>query len=146
MEWAVGKGYDLYRPNTGKLLLPGSQISWDVHIHAVGEEIRDHVELGVWLYPKGQEPKYRTYLTGFQALRGFQNSADSQTRAGRNIDIPPNSVVETNNYTVLKQAAHPGEFPAAHAPARQGHGGGSDSAGRDARRWSATSAISTSIG
>ena len=105
MEWAVGKGYDLYRPNTGKLLLPGSQISWDVHIHAVGEEIRDHVELGIWLYPKDQEPKYRTYLTGFQALRGFQTSSGSQARAGRNIDIPPNSVVETNNYTVLKQAA-----------------------------------------
>ena len=74
MEWAIGKGYDLYRPDTGKLLLPGSQISWDVHIHAVGEEIRDNVELGIWLYPKGQEPKHRTYLTGFQALRGFQSS------------------------------------------------------------------------
>src|SRR5207253_5703695 len=36
MEWAIGKGYDLYHPNTGKLLLPGSQISWDIHIHAVG--------------------------------------------------------------------------------------------------------------
>jgi hypothetical protein len=105
MEWAVGKGYDLYRPNTGKLILPGSKISWDVHIHAVGEQIRDHVELGVWLYPKGQEPKYRTYLTGFQALRGFQTSSGSQTRGGRNIDIPPNTVTETDNYTVLKQAA-----------------------------------------
>src|SRR5262249_34656467 len=29
MEWAIGKRYDLYHPNTGKLLLPGSQISWD---------------------------------------------------------------------------------------------------------------------
>jgi hypothetical protein len=105
MEWAIGKGYDLYRPDSGKLMLPGSQISWDVHIHAVGEEIRDNVELGVWFYPKGQEPKYRTYLTGFQALQGFQTSTGSQTRAGRNIDIPPNSIVETNNYTVLKQAA-----------------------------------------
>jgi hypothetical protein len=105
MEWAVGKGYDLYRPNTGKLLLPGSQISWDVHIHAVGEEIRDNVELGIWLYPKGQEPKYRTYLTGFQALRGFESSNGSQTRSGRNIDIPPNSVIASDNYTVLKHAA-----------------------------------------
>ena len=91
MEWAIGKGYDLYRPDTGKLLLPGSQISWDVHIHAVGEEIRDNVELGIWLYPKGQEPTHRTYLTGFQALRGFQSSDGSRTRAGRNIDIAPNS-------------------------------------------------------
>ncbi len=100
MEWAIGKSYDLYHPNTGKLILPGSQIAWDVHIHAVGEEIRDHVELGVWLYPKGQEPKYRTYLTGFQALRGFQGGRDA-----RNIDIPPNTISQVQNYTVLKQAA-----------------------------------------
>jgi hypothetical protein len=105
MEWAIGKGYDLYRPDTGKLMLPGARISWDVHIHAVGDEIRDNVELGIWLYPKGQEPKYRTYLTGFQALRGFESSTGSQLRAGRNIDIPPNSVIASDNYTVLKRAA-----------------------------------------
>jgi hypothetical protein len=97
MEWAVGKGYDLYRPNTGKLLLPGSKISWDVHIHAVGEEIRDHVEIGIWFYPKGQEPKYRTYLTGFQAIKGRERN--------RIVDIPPNSITENQNFTVLKQAA-----------------------------------------
>jgi hypothetical protein len=74
IEWAIGKGYDEYRANTGKLIVPGSQIAWDVHLHAVGEEIRDNVELGLWLYPKGEVPKYRTYLTGFQALRGFQTS------------------------------------------------------------------------
>ena len=105
MEWAIGKGYDLYRPDTGKLLLPGSQISWDVHIHAVGEEIRDNVELGIWLYPKGQEPTHRTYLTGFQALRGFKASDGSRTRAGRNIDIAPNTLTEVDNYTVLPKAA-----------------------------------------
>ena len=34
-------------------MLPGSKIRWDIHYHAVGEEIRDHVELAVYLYPKG---------------------------------------------------------------------------------------------
>lgn len=97
MEWAIGKGYDFYRPNTGKLLLPGSKISWDVHIHAVGEQIRDHVELGIWLYPKGQEPKYRTYLTPFQAVKGLDRS--------RLVDIAPNSVVESQNFTVLPRPA-----------------------------------------
>ena len=97
MEWAVGKGYDLYRPDTGKLLLPGSQISFDVHYHAVGEEIRDDVELGIWFYPKGQEPKYRTYLTGFQAIKGQDRN--------RLVDIPPNSVTVSQQVTVLKQAA-----------------------------------------
>jgi len=38
MEWAIGKGYDLYRQDTGKLLLPGSKISWDIHYHAIGED------------------------------------------------------------------------------------------------------------
>ena len=69
MEWAVNKNYDIYRPNTGKLLVPGSRIWWEMHYHAVGEEIRDHVELAVYLYPKGQEPKYRTFLTAFPRRR-----------------------------------------------------------------------------
>jgi len=93
MEWAIGKQYDLYRPNTGKLLLPGSQISWDVHIHAVGEDIKEQVELAVWLYPKGQEPKYRTYLTAFSA------------QTSRMLDIPPNTVAENQGFTVLKAPA-----------------------------------------
>src|SRR5579871_4825634 len=97
MEWAIGKQYDLYRPNTGKLLLPGSQISWDVHIHAVGEEISSGVQLGVWFYPKGQEPKYRTYLTGFQAI--------PMGRGGVRLDIAPNTIAEHEGFTVLKQAA-----------------------------------------
>src|SRR6266850_220873 len=57
MEWAIGKGYDLFRPGTGKLLLPGEKIAWDQHIHAVGEEIASGSEIGIWLYKKGEEPK-----------------------------------------------------------------------------------------
>jgi hypothetical protein len=96
-EWAIGKKYDLFRPDSGRLLLPGSQISWDIHLHAVGEEIRDHVELGVWLYPKGQEPKHRTYLTPFPALRGGFRT--------REVDIPPNSIAQSQHFTTLKKAA-----------------------------------------
>jgi hypothetical protein len=103
MEWAIGKGYDLHGTDAGKLLLPGSQISWDIHLHAVGEEIRDNVEIALWLYPKGQEPKHRTFLTGFQALRGFQTSKSGA--GSRNVDIPPNSIASSDNYTVLQRAA-----------------------------------------
>jgi len=97
MEWAVNKNYDIYRPNTGKLLLPGARIWWEMHYHAVGEEIRDHVELAVYLYPKGQEPKYRTYLTPFPATPG--------NAAAGSLDIPPNSIVETEGYTALRAPA-----------------------------------------
>src|ERR1700681_3464151 len=56
MEWAIGKGYDLYRPGTGKLLLPGEKISWDQHIHAVGEDITSGSEIGIWFYKQGEAP------------------------------------------------------------------------------------------
>ena len=36
MEWSIGKTYDAYRPGTGKLLLPGAKIRWDIHYHSVG--------------------------------------------------------------------------------------------------------------
>ena len=69
MEWTVNKNFDIYRPNTGKLLVPGARI-WEMHYHTVGDEIRDHVKLAVYLYPKGQEPKSRTYLTCFSGAPG----------------------------------------------------------------------------
>jgi len=95
MEWAVNKNYDIYREGTGKLLLPGSHVWWDIHYHAVGKTISDHVELGIWLYPKGNRPKYRTYLSSLSAISG---------QGGSRIDIPPNSIVETQGFFVMKQA------------------------------------------
>jgi hypothetical protein len=97
MEWAVNKNYDIYRPNTGKLLLPGSRIWWEMHYHAVGEEIRDHVELAVYLYPKGQEPKYRTFLMPFPGTPG--------TAGFGQLDIPPNQIVQTEGFTALRAPA-----------------------------------------
>ena len=95
MEWAIGKNYDVYRPNCGKLLLPGSHIWWELHLHAVGEEIRDHAELAVYLYPKGELPKYRTYLTLFGATPTF----------GSGLDIAPNSITENQAFHLLRQPA-----------------------------------------
>jgi hypothetical protein len=97
MEWAIGKNYDIYRPNTGKLLLPGAHIWWELHLHAVGEEITDHAQLAIYLYPKGQEPKYRTYLMSYTA----NPSVNGQLL----LDIPPNTVKETQGFHVLKQPA-----------------------------------------
>ncbi|HEX6897319.1 MAG TPA: cytochrome c [Bryobacteraceae bacterium] len=95
MEWAIGKNYDTYRENSGKQLKPGDQIVWDIHLHAVGEEIRDNVELALYLYPKGQTPKYKTVLTNF----------GSTPRGSRGLDIRPNSIAVNQAYHVLKQAA-----------------------------------------
>jgi hypothetical protein len=92
MEWAIGKGYDQFREGTGKLILPGEKISWDQHLHAVGEEITSGSEIGIWFYPKGQEPKKRSYLIAFTALRKQEF-----------VDIPPNSIATSDGFTVLKE-------------------------------------------
>jgi len=92
MEWAIGKGYDQFREGTGKLILPGEKISWDQHLHAVGEEITAGSEIGIWFYPKGQEPKKRSYLIAFTALRKQEF-----------LDIPPNSIATSDGFTVLKE-------------------------------------------
>jgi len=82
------------RPNSGKLMLPGSKIVFEVHYHAIGEEITDSVELGIYFYPKGQEPKYRQGLGLFNSIAG----------GSRNIDIPPNATFTSAGMTTLRQA------------------------------------------
>ncbi len=93
MEWAIGKGYDRFADGTGKLIMPGEKISWDQHIHAAGEEVTSASQLGLWLYPKGQEPTKRSYLVGFT---GLKNGTEG-------LDIPPNAIAYTEGFNVLRE-------------------------------------------
>ena len=102
MEWAIGKQGEIMRPNSGKLMLPGSQIVFEIHYHAVGEEITDSVEMAVYLYPKGQEPKYRQTLGLFSAIAG----------GNRALDIPPNTLTVTQNFHVMRRAGRIENFQA----------------------------------
>ena len=92
-EWAVGKEAEYVRPGSGMLMLPGSKVAWDIHYSNGGEDVTSAVELGIYFYPKGQEPKYRQHLV----------------RMGRSgvgaVDIPPNTVQLTEVYFPLRQAA-----------------------------------------
>jgi len=100
MEWAVGKQGELMRPDTGKLMLPGSKIVFEMHYHSVGEQITDHVELGIYFYPKGQEPKFRQTLAALQSVAG----------GSRNIDIAPNSTYVSQNFIPMRQAGRVESF------------------------------------
>ena len=94
MEWAVGKTGQIFAEDAGKLMLPGSRIRWEVHMHAIGEEFKDsQVELAVYFYPKGFIPKHRTVLTMFNMARGSD------------LDIPPNDKTITQNFYVLQAPA-----------------------------------------
>jgi hypothetical protein len=92
MEWAVGKQGEMMRPDTGKLLLPGSKFQWDIHYSQSGEEITSQVEMGIYFYPKGQDPKYRTTLSLVPAALGT-------------MDIRPNSLSMSEGFFTLRDNA-----------------------------------------
>ncbi|MCG8469572.1 MAG: cytochrome c [Gemmatimonadetes bacterium] len=94
MEWAVGKEGEVFPDGAGKIMLPNSRIRWEVHLHAMGKEVVDsYVELGVWFYPKGQEPDNRTRLMFFNAT------------GATGLDIPPNQIAVTQDHHVLRWPA-----------------------------------------
>ncbi len=94
MEWAVGKTGQLFPEDAGKLMLPGSRIRWEVHMHAIGKEYKDsQVEMAVYFYPKGYVPKHRTVLRMFDMSRGFD------------LDIPPGEKTLSQNFYTLMAPA-----------------------------------------
>ena len=94
MEWALGKAGEIYGDDAGKLMLPGAKIRWEVHYYAIGQEVKDdEVELGIWFYPKGYQPKNRTILNMFNVA------------ANSELDIPPGAKTVTQNFYVLPAPA-----------------------------------------
>ncbi len=125
MEWAVGKQGEMMRPNSGKLMLPGSKIVWDIHYSNGGEDITDTVELGIYFYPKGQEPKFRQVL---HLMGGTSGTGVGALGSGRR---PAAEHREGDRRLLPAARERPRrELPAAHAPARQGDDDGIDVSGR----------------
>lgn len=92
MEWAVGKAGQIFRPDTGKLMLPGSQIMWEMHLHANGERVPEtQVELAVWFHD--EVPEHRTILSMFDA------------QGPNSLDIPPGEIAVTQGTFVLSAPA-----------------------------------------
>lgn len=94
-EWAIGKVGEVYREGTGKLLLPGSRIRFEVHYSTMaGVEVPDdQVELGLWFHPEDETPEYRTIL------RFFNIAGDSE------LEIPPRTLTTHQNTFVLPAPA-----------------------------------------
>jgi hypothetical protein len=91
MEWAVGKEGEIFPDGAGKLMLPGSQIRWELHMHASGERVEDaQVQLGVWFYDENEIPRNRTRLRMFDA------------RGPTGLDIPPGEIAVTQQYHTLR--------------------------------------------
>jgi len=91
VEWAVGKEGEIYPDGTGKLLKANAKLGFEMHYHAVGEEVTDHTQIAIWFYPKGYVPKRVVRYTGLAPAKVLL--------------IPPNSVTVHDGYTVLPAPA-----------------------------------------
>jgi hypothetical protein len=88
-EWATGKQGEVYTENVGKIIRAGADFGFDVHTHAVGEELVGNMELGIWFYPKESPPKYNAQFMALGAGSGYP------------LEIEPNTVSEHRGTFVL---------------------------------------------
>ena len=100
---AVGKRVDLYPSDAGKLIIPGDRIRYRLHLFPIGEEIPDaRIQLGLWFYPEGEEPKYTTAdETGFQTGESREHGLPRYT----DYLIPPHGYQMVRGIHVLEQNA-----------------------------------------
>ena len=85
MEWAVGKQGEMMRPNSGKLMLPGSKIVWTSTTRTVAKTSPTRWS-SAYFYPKGQEPKFRQVL---HLMGGTNGSGSGGNSLGSAVDIRP---------------------------------------------------------
>jgi hypothetical protein len=100
---AVGKRTDMYPEDAGKLIMPDDQIGFSMHLFPIGREVPDAaIQIGVWLYPEGTEPKYTTndetsFNSGESASLGLPRYTD--------LLIPPHGYQEMRGNFVLERNA-----------------------------------------
>lgn len=92
VEYASGKNAEVYTGDSGVLLKAGKKAMVSYHLHSIGEEVDAYIEVGMKLHPEGYVPKH---------IRWSKQLAQSTSE----IDIPGNSVVRIDGYTVMHKNA-----------------------------------------
>ena len=92
-EYAVGKYGDIFADNTARLLKKGTRLRYDMHYFAIGSEQHNRTTIAFKFYPKGLTPKYQVRSV---AIRNIPNDE---------LEVPPNTVVRTDGYYRLQNAA-----------------------------------------
>lgn len=100
---AVGKRTDIYPDDAGKLLLPDDDIHFSMHLFPIGREVVDaQIQIGVWLYPEGEDPKF---ATNDEILFNSGESRDLGLPRYTDLLIPPHGYQMLRGNFVLEQNA-----------------------------------------
>ena len=116
IDSAVGTEGRIFPENQGRLIRPGSEVSWGLHYHPYGHDIDAALQVAVWLYPEDYEPEF--YSMGDVQMQTSMTSASgefnprygSHDSSGRfhphsDIIIPPHSVVTLKGVHKLDRPA-----------------------------------------
>jgi hypothetical protein len=104
IDSAVGTQGRIFPENQGRLIRPGSSVTWGMHFFPYSHDIEAALQVAVWYYPEGYEPEFysmgdvqmQTSMTSYTGEFNPRNGAhDSSGRlhAHSDILIPPHSVV-----------------------------------------------------
>lgn len=98
----IGKRFDVLPEGVGKLLPPGSgTVRFNLHYFPVGEEVTDVVDVGVWLYPEGEEP---SKVTAGERQFYVDGTHRERLRAS-DILIPPHGSLVLEDQYVMEEPA-----------------------------------------
>lgn len=91
-EYALGKVGEIVPADACRILPANSMVRWDVHYYPTGEQLTDDViEMGIWLYPKGHQARYKQDLKLYTLLM-----------KGGELEIPPHGTVMTQGFHSFK--------------------------------------------
>lgn len=57
-EYAIGKGADVFREGSGRLIKAGTKVNVSFHLHPNGKETPVNIALGLKFHPRGYKPKH----------------------------------------------------------------------------------------
>ncbi|MEW6323137.1 MAG: cytochrome c [Acidobacteriota bacterium] len=91
-EYALGKIGEIVPPDACRVLPANSMVRWDVHYYPIGEELKDDViEMGIWLYPKGHQARFKQDLKLYSLLM-----------KGGELELPPHATAMTQGFHSFK--------------------------------------------
>jgi len=92
-EYALGKNADVFPEGAGRMIKAGSKISFNLHLHPIGQDTPINVALALELYPKGYTPH-------------FSEITEKLGDPKDELDIPPNAdSVRFDGYNELTKPA-----------------------------------------
>jgi len=90
-EYAIGKGPDVFRAGSGRLIKAGDTINFQFHLHPNGTDTPVNVVMGINFYPKGYTP---------------QHTINTISVGSNLVDLRPHEAdVRTDGYLPLAKAA-----------------------------------------